>query len=255
MTHRQWLQFPSISCWYLLRCEVRDINTICSELRLKDISYMKGKAPQCPGYIGESETDQWRDQATKLNSTRSEGNLSSVSFVILCNFVALFALLFALLSDLSAVSLRCRFVFSSQVEFHKKGHAAARTKSPAHLKLLGFCVASMCQAIWRTYIYIYIELTLPKPNMNSLRDLLGSLWNRFIFQKKQTVPLAWVTKLRSKLEEIENEVKQEAMMSREEQRSEKIGGGPFGLFRTASNARVPGSGRRSLSAWRRSSPG
>ncbi|CAE7901990.1 YchF1 [Symbiodinium necroappetens] len=42
---------------------VRDINTICSELRLKDISYMKGK-----------------------------------------------------------------------VEFHKKGHAAARTKSPAHLK-------------------------------------------------------------------------------------------------------------------------
>lgn len=155
MTHRQWLQFPSISCWYLLRCEVRDINTICSELRLKDISYMKGKAPQCPGYIGESETDQWRDQATKLNSTRSEGNLSSVSFVILCNFVALFALLFALLSDLSAVSLRCRFVFSSQVEFHKKGHAAARTKSPAHLKLLGFCVASMCQAIWRIYIYIH----------------------------------------------------------------------------------------------------
>ncbi|CAK9037694.1 Obg-like ATPase 1 (Ribosome-binding ATPase YchF) (AtYchF1) [Durusdinium trenchii] len=42
---------------------VRDINTICAELRLKDISYMKGK-----------------------------------------------------------------------VEFHKKGHAAARTKSPAHLK-------------------------------------------------------------------------------------------------------------------------
>ncbi|CAJ1428359.1 unnamed protein product [Effrenium voratum] len=46
---------------------VRDINTICSELRLKDISYMKGK-----------------------------------------------------------------------VEHHKKGHSAARTKSPAHLKTLGY---------------------------------------------------------------------------------------------------------------------
>jgi len=91
--------------------------------------------------------------------------------------------------------------------------------------------------------------------MNSLLGFAGVSLKSFHFPKKQTVPLAWVTKLRSKLEEIENEVKQEAMMSREEQRSEKIGGCPFGLFRTASNARVPGSGRRSLSAWRRSSPG
>ena len=36
-----------------------------------------------------------------------------------------------------------------QVEFHKKGHAAARTKSPAHLKMLG---SDIKLARWKAWL-------------------------------------------------------------------------------------------------------
>lgn len=55
-----------------------------------------------------------------------------------------------------------------QVEFHKKGHAAARTKSPAHLKMLGSDVKLTLWKAWLGKLVFRVQFSNCSDAANSL---------------------------------------------------------------------------------------